>query len=81
MNVTHCVLRNIDILQDILDFLEWDPRDGWSRQGHAALASLSRVCKALQDPALTVLWRTVEDLKPLLRMIPDELTKHPTPVS
>ncbi|KAK7685056.1 hypothetical protein QCA50_011893 [Cerrena zonata] len=81
MSVTHCVLRNIDILQDILDLLEWDPRDGWSRQGYAALASLARVCKALQDPALTVLWRTVEDLKPLLRMIPDELTKHPTPSS
>ncbi|KAI9061692.1 hypothetical protein FKP32DRAFT_1677895 [Trametes sanguinea] len=39
-------------------------------QRKRTLAQLARVCKAFQEPALSVLWRQLHSLFPLLRLLP-----------
>lgn len=40
------------------------------KDGHCALARSARVCKVFADPALDVLWRELDDLLVLLRILP-----------
>ena len=42
-------------------------------QRSATLASLARTCRAFEGPALDVLWREVEELRPLLCTMPSDL--------
>ena len=42
-------------------------------QRSATLASLARTCRAFEGPALDVLWREIEGLRPLLCTMPSDL--------
>lgn len=41
-----------------------------AKEGQRALARSARVCKAFAEPALDVLWRELDDLLVLLRILP-----------
>jgi hypothetical protein len=43
------------------------------RQGIKDIARVSQVCKTFQDPALDFLWRHIDSLLPLLRLLPLEI--------
>ena len=48
------------------------------RRRQNALASLARVCRAVSDPALSVLWRYIDDVFHLLNVNPTSWhTSHP----
>lgn len=86
-SVAHRVLRNIDIFREILELLgssSWEgtfPPDSTGREGQRTLARLARVCKTFRDPALIVLWYALDNLDPLLAMVPNGLTNHSFSVS
>jgi len=42
-------------------------------QRRTTLASLARTCRAFEGPALDVLWRNIEGLRPLLCTMPSDL--------
>jgi hypothetical protein len=42
-------------------------------QQSVTLASLARTCRAFEGPALDVLWREIEGLRPLLCTMPSDL--------
>jgi hypothetical protein len=42
------------------------------RRGIKDIASASQVCKTFRDPALDFLWRNIDSLLPLLRLLPLE---------
>ena len=44
------------------------------RRRRIALASLARVCRAISDPALSVLWRYIDDVFHLLKVNPTYYT-------
>lgn len=46
------------------------------RQGIKDIARVSQVCKTFQDPALDFLWRNIDSLLPLLRLLPLEIHKE-----
>jgi len=41
--------------------------------GRSSIARLARTCKAISDPALDVLWKHIDGLTPLLRLMPSNL--------
>ncbi|KIK36329.1 hypothetical protein CY34DRAFT_528178 [Suillus luteus UH-Slu-Lm8-n1] len=43
------------------------------RQGIKDIARVSQVCKTFRDPALDFLWRNIDSLLPLLRLLPLEI--------
>ncbi|KAG1758305.1 hypothetical protein EDD22DRAFT_998788 [Suillus occidentalis] len=43
------------------------------RQGIKDIARVSQVCKTFRDPALDFLWRNIDTLLPLLRLLPHEI--------
>lgn len=40
---------------------------------HASLAALAMTCKQLCEPALVALWSEMDDVLPLLRLLPEDL--------
>lgn len=75
----HIVLRNGDILPVILDalnpdILEWmDEKE--CRERRRTLSKLARVCRIFKDPALSILWRVQQGLKPFLAFIPESFAQ------
>ncbi|KAI0651344.1 hypothetical protein C8Q79DRAFT_28497 [Trametes meyenii] len=68
-SVYHRVLYCADIFLTILDILHHSG-------GHAACASLARVCRAFTDPALRLVWRELKSLQPLWQVV---LPSYPRP--
>lgn len=73
------VLQCRDLLVEIFGHLSPEllpPRTGFLRPGQRqnlhrdTLASSARVCKAFLDPALDVLWHTLDDVSTLLELVP-----------
>lgn len=79
----HCGLRNIDILQIILYFLDPYPdrneKTQDTKECSLTLARFARVCRAFKEPATAALWRTLDGLDSILSLLPD--TSFCTPVS
>ncbi|KAG1723265.1 hypothetical protein EDB19DRAFT_1763720 [Suillus lakei] len=46
------------------------------RQGIKDIARVSKVCKTFRDPALDFLWRDIDSLLPLLRLLPLEIQEE-----
>ncbi|KAG2338810.1 hypothetical protein BDR05DRAFT_675187 [Suillus weaverae] len=46
------------------------------RQGIKDIARVSQVCKTFRDPALDFLWRNIDSLLPLLRLLPLEIREE-----
>ncbi|KAG1768046.1 hypothetical protein EV702DRAFT_1145493 [Suillus placidus] len=46
------------------------------RQGIKDIARVSQVCKTFRDPALDFLWRDIDSLLPLLRLLPLEIREE-----
>ena len=70
----HLVLRNDDILPDILKYLEpfcVRGDEAQAKERRCALSRLSQVCKAFKDPALSLLWRYQDNLQPIFDIISD----------
>ncbi|KAF7977685.1 hypothetical protein HWV62_2930 [Athelia sp. TMB] len=65
----HHTLRISEVLSHIFDYALLTPNDGRLR----ALRSLALTCKAFEDPALTILWRNMVSLVPLVKCLPEEL--------
>ncbi|KAI0931818.1 hypothetical protein AcV5_004788 [Taiwanofungus camphoratus] len=47
-----------------------------SPQGRRSLSRLARTCRALCEPALTLLWRDLDSLAPLIALFPNTLLKR-----
>ena len=65
----HHTLRISEVLSHIFDYALLTPDDGRL----SALRSLALTCKAFEDPALTILWRNMVSLVPLVKCLPEEL--------
>ncbi|OCH92348.1 hypothetical protein OBBRIDRAFT_455629 [Obba rivulosa] len=69
----HRALQMEDILhyvfeEVLLSVPYWDKFNG-ARENKATLARAARACKAFTKPALSVLWRDIENLVPLFRIL------------
>ncbi|OAX38495.1 hypothetical protein K503DRAFT_158681 [Rhizopogon vinicolor AM-OR11-026] len=67
----HRALAISELLTHILGDLYNGDRDGIKD-----IARASRVCKSFRDPALDFLWRNVDSIFPLLRLLPLDLETH-----
>lgn len=66
----HRALEISELLTLILSDLYYGDRGGCSlREGIKDIARVSRVCKAFRDPALDFLWRHIDCIFPLLRLL------------
>ncbi|KDQ58323.1 hypothetical protein JAAARDRAFT_192910 [Jaapia argillacea MUCL 33604] len=65
--MVHHALRISEIVHEICGHLDPDSSPTW----RSDLASMAVCCRSFQEPALEVLWRDMEDVEPLLRLIPD----------
>ena len=73
----HRALAISELLTLILGDLYNDDRGGYSHRACIKdLARASRVCKAFREPALDFLWRHIDCLYPLLRLLPLELERE-----
>lgn len=70
---TYFALQVYEVAYGILDYahITW----GFNGRNRFAernwLAQAARVCKSFMNPALDMLWRELDDLGPLLRLLPD----------
>ena len=56
-----------------------DMQNRWERTWRPILASCARVCRAFSEPATAALWRSLDDIEPLLRVLPTvKLLEGPT---
>ncbi|KDR85791.1 hypothetical protein GALMADRAFT_218880 [Galerina marginata CBS 339.88] len=69
------VLENFDLLENIFSFFE-PPSDvssaSWalSLPGRQALLNAALTCKVFVDPAMDILWRSMDSLTPLVKILP-----------
>ena len=63
----HHALEIQEILSNIFD--HFFPVD--DRAAATNLAALARTCRAFKGPALDLLWRSLDDLSPLARCLPE----------
>lgn len=75
----------LDILSDIFEYFAPDEYSflvntpeqvEYRKASRITLASAALVCKAFSDPALAVLWRVLDEIASLLRVLPN-FTVHP----
>lgn len=64
----HRCLNISELLIQIFDYCALDDLK--------SVAVLARSCRAFQDSALEVLWRELEDISPLIRMLPSHLWRQ-----
>ncbi|GBE88731.1 hypothetical protein SCP_1401360 [Sparassis crispa] len=64
----HRALESLDILEEIFQY--YSPANMWEIENRRDLARAARVCRAFADPALNVLWRSLEDMLPALMLFP-----------
>lgn len=69
----HRVLEMDDILSPIFEAVIYPSTPYYEFHAHLenkrTLARAARVCKAFSKPALSVLWRTIDDVLPLFRVL------------
>ncbi|TFK50664.1 hypothetical protein OE88DRAFT_1726477 [Heliocybe sulcata] len=66
-HIPKCLLIT-EILVEIFEFVL-----ALEEYGPPTLASLARTCKAFQAPALSILWRDLTELQPLIHCLPQDL--------
>ncbi|KAI0361366.1 hypothetical protein OH77DRAFT_1417609 [Trametes cingulata] len=64
------ILRDADATQKLLEAILDTPG------GRRSVSRLARTCKAFKEPALSVLWRDLDSLTPLLGLFPSTLLKR-----
>lgn len=68
----HRALAITELLTHILRDVYNDDEGLNLRRGIKDMARISQVCKTFRDPALDFLWRNLDSLLPLLRLLPLE---------
>ena len=68
--MVHRCLLIPELFGSVCEFLRHDYKMWRPLQWSATLASLARTCRAFEGPALGVLWRDIEGLRPLLCTMP-----------
>lgn len=63
----HACLTSKAVLKNVCDILFADPAGG-----RETVAALARTCRAFEDPALDVLWRTLPSLASLVQIMPSD---------
>ena len=71
--MVHRCLLVPELFSLVCEALRHDRCDMRLRRRLATLASLARTCHAFEGPALDVLWREIEGLRPLLCTMPSDL--------
>ena len=71
--MVHRCLLIPELFGSVCEFLRHDYKMWRPLQWSATLASLARTCRAFEGPALGVLWRDIEGLRPLLCTMPSDL--------
>lgn len=69
----HRALAITELLTHILCEVYNDDEGLSLRRGIKDMARVSQVCKTFQEPALDFLWRNLDSLLPLLRLLPHEI--------
>ncbi|TFK75514.1 hypothetical protein BDN72DRAFT_441672 [Pluteus cervinus] len=76
------VLLTEDLVHDILEYLAIDPRSDWNSfseyhgevvASRKQLHSAALISRCFVHPALNLLWRTIDSVKPLLDLLPESL--------
>jgi hypothetical protein len=70
MSTIHPCLKALNILSTICDFALQAPEDG-----PKTLAAVAVTCRAFENTALDVLWRTLPNLVPLVKCLPPDAWK------
>ena len=65
------LLKDPEATRTVLEFVLDTPG------GRRSVSRLARTCKALNGPALDVLWKELDSLVPLLSLMPTTLFKRP----
>ncbi|OJA13359.1 hypothetical protein AZE42_04502 [Rhizopogon vesiculosus] len=69
----HVWLLPTEILLDIFTIIRDDEAFGWANpsRNNSTIAALARTCRAFKEPALDVLWKNMDRLKPLISCLPE----------
>ncbi|OJA13364.1 hypothetical protein AZE42_04504 [Rhizopogon vesiculosus] len=73
MRHVHVCLLPTEILLDIFTIIRDDEAFIWMRpsRDYSTIAALARTCRAFKEPALDVLWKNMDRLKPLISYLPE----------
>ncbi|OAX39072.1 hypothetical protein K503DRAFT_769843 [Rhizopogon vinicolor AM-OR11-026] len=69
----HVCLLPTEILLDIFTIIRDDKAFIWMHpsRDYSTIAALARTCRAFKEPALDVLWKNMDRLKPLISCLPE----------
>ncbi|TFK75511.1 hypothetical protein BDN72DRAFT_441648 [Pluteus cervinus] len=76
------VLRTEDLVHNILEYFAVDPRADWSAfpkyhedliASRKQLYNAALISRCFVHPALELLWRTIDSMMPLIKLLPESL--------
>jgi hypothetical protein len=72
--MTHICLLPAETLFDIFTIIYEDSK----RLSRTTIAALARTCRTFKEPALDVLWKDIDGLKPLVSCFPECVVERTT---